>query len=80
MFSQVSEIVPLIFPYEEDSRGLGVSDMVDAIENNRKPRASKEMASHALEILEGIVKSSESGNFIKLESTFEIPELMPTNR
>lgn len=61
-------------------RGLGVSDMVEAIENHRAPRASKALATHALELLEAIVKSSESGNFIPLESSFEIPLQMPNKQ
>ena len=37
----------------------------------RKNRANKEMAYHAMEILHGIVKSSETGANQKLQSTFE---------
>ena len=73
-----SEILPCTFAYGEgDMRGLGVSDMADAIEQGRAPRAGKEMAIHAIEVLEGIVKSSASGSWIHMETGFEIPALMP---
>jgi len=37
----------------------------------RKNRANKEMAYHALDVLHGIVKSSETGSNHALQSTFE---------
>lgn len=72
-----AETLPCPFDYGEgDMRGLGVSDMADALERGRPARACKELAIHAIEILEGIVESSRTGKWIQLESTFQIPALM----
>ncbi len=57
--------------FTEEYRGLGVAEMAWSMRQGRKNRANKEMAYHALEILHGIVKSSETGVNQKLESNFE---------
>ena len=40
-------------------RGIGLSDMVNAIQNQRQARCSLDLALHVLEVMEGIIKSSE---------------------
>lgn len=57
--------------FSDESRGLGVADMAWSLRMGRKNRASKEMAYHALEVLNGIVKSSETKSNQVLKSTFE---------
>lgn len=61
-------------PYEENSRGIGPAEMVEAIENKRINRTSKEMAFHVLQVLEAILQGGEKGSFIDITSEFEIPE------
>jgi predicted dehydrogenase len=56
--------------YNENNRGLGAAELAWSIRKNRKPRASKEMALHAIEILEGIGTSDRTGTFYKLETDF----------
>ena len=41
-------------------RGIGLSDMIDAIINKRKARCSLDLAIHVLEIMEGILISSKN--------------------
>ena len=65
--------------YAEDSRGLGAADMVAAIREKRNPRASKEMACHMVELLDAIVKSCSTRQFVKLASTFDIPARLNGN-
>lgn len=60
--------IPLITPYCENSRGLGLSETVLALEENRANNASGALALHVLEIMESIVKSAEQGELIALES------------
>ena len=60
--------------YSGNSRGLGVSEMADAIIHGRKNRASKEQALHVLDILESIEKSSGTGTMVSIESSCEKPE------
>ena len=40
-------------------RGIGLSDMINAISNKRQSRCSLDLAVHVLEAMEGIIKSSD---------------------
>lgn len=51
-------------------RGLGPSEMADAIRCGRPHKASKEQAYHVLEIIDALFKSSESKTFVNIESRF----------
>ena len=68
--------LPPAFGYDENSRGLGVAEMAWAMLNERTPRANKEMAYHALEILHGIAISSASGQNYQLKSDFQKTPLL----
>ena len=57
--------------FSNEYRGLGVAEMAWSMRMGRKNRANKEMAYHALEILHGIVRSSETGSNQIMQSTFE---------
>ncbi len=54
--------VPLSKPYETNSRGLGLSEMIDAIEQGIEPIANGEMAAHVLEVMNGILACAEAKN------------------
>lgn len=71
------EKIPHTHGYEENDRGLGLSDMAQAILEGRKPRASGETACHVVEIMEGLHKSSSSGEYYTLDSKCVIPEPLP---
>ena len=60
--------VPLISRYSENSRGIGISEMILAINENRTNNASGELALHVLEIMEAFLKSAESGAPVFIES------------
>lgn len=60
-------------PYADNARGVGAAEMARAIAERRPCRASKEMALHVQEILQAILQSAESGQFVDLASTFERP-------
>jgi predicted dehydrogenase len=57
--------------FNDNSRGLGVAEMAWSMRKGREPRANKEMAYHALEVLHGISKSSVTKTFCEMQSTFE---------
>lgn len=57
--------------FSQEYRGLGVAEMAWSMRMGRKNRANKEMAYHALEVLHGIVRSSESKANQRMQSTFE---------
>ncbi len=67
------EEIDNVFPYEENSRGIGPAEMADAILTGRKNRADKEMAYHVLDVIDAMMKSSDSGRFEEVNSTCERP-------
>ena len=68
--------IPLTHGYTDNSRGLGLADMAEAIQTGRPHRASGEMALHVLEIMEAIHVASNEERHIHLATTFERPEAM----
>jgi predicted dehydrogenase len=65
--------VPLLHGHTENSRGLGVSEMVAAIHENCPHRASGEMAFHVLDLMQSVEESSTSGRHIEIRSRCERP-------
>ncbi len=57
-------------------RGIGLSDMIDSINNNRKPRCSLELSLHVLEVMEGIIESSKKNNLYSVNSMPNKPEFL----
>lgn len=66
------------FSYGENSRGLGPSEMADAIFEKRENRANAELAVHVLDVIDHMVESSEKGAFVQVTSTCKRPEPMPS--
>jgi hypothetical protein len=66
-----------LYPYRENSRGVGVAEMVYAIQTGRKNRTLGEMALHVLEIAHGVHESSKNGTHYEMETTFERPDALP---
>jgi len=57
-------------------RGIGLSDMVDAINNQRQARCSLDLAIHVLEVMEGIITSSELNEVYHLKSKPSQPQFL----
>lgn len=75
---EITPITTVLEPvniYTNNSRGLGVSEMVASIMNGKKNRASKELAVHVLDILECIEESSRTGTFCDVKSSCTRPEV-----
>ena len=68
------------FDYAENSRGIGPSEMAEAIAEGRKARADKTMALHVLDIIESILKAGEMETFVEVASRCERPEPMPEKK
>ena len=49
-------------------RGIGLSEMIDAISNQRQARCSLDLALHVLEVMEGIIKSSTERKIYDLKT------------
>ncbi|MDR0501827.1 MAG: Gfo/Idh/MocA family oxidoreductase [Treponema sp.] len=65
--------IPLLKSYPDNSRGLGITDMAEAIEDGRPHRASSELAFHVLDVMHGIHDASASGRYYKLKSKCSRP-------
>jgi predicted dehydrogenase len=74
------QIIPQSSAFNDNARGLGVSEMVSAISERRKNRASAEMASHVLDVLSGMLESSDRRNFVAITSTMEVPAAFPVTQ
>jgi predicted dehydrogenase len=59
-------VVPLEMPYAENSRGLGLSEMVQAIAMGRPHLASGALGMHALEIMHAVHDASGTGRSVEL--------------
>ena len=71
------EAIEPSFPYTENSRGLGLAEMVWAIQEGVPNRASGEIALHVLEIAHGAHESARTGSYYDMTTSFERPELLP---
>lgn len=71
--------IPLVFDYQENSRGLGVADMAKALRTKRACRADCSQTLHVLEIMTAFEKSSREGRYLELETTYERGPAMAHN-
>ncbi len=70
--------IPYSHICHENSRGLGLSDMAQAVIDKRQPRCSIDLAVHVTEIMQAMHDSANTGKCIELESRCERPSAMPT--
>jgi predicted dehydrogenase len=69
--------LPPTHAFRENSRGIGPAELAWSLRKGRKPRTSKEMAFHGLELLLGLYKSCETRKFYEMTSTFQRPNPIP---
>lgn len=69
--------LPLDAGYEDNSRGLGVADLIAAEATGRAHRATAATAFHVLEVMHGILASAESGLRTDIASTMSRPQPLP---
>ena len=70
---------PVTRPYSDNSRGLGLAEMMNAHQQGHPHRASVDLALHVLETMHAILGSSERGERVKLETSVTQPELLPSS-
>ena len=70
------EELPLLFDYQDNSRGLGLADMAAALNTGRTIRAGMEQVHHVLEILTGFEESARTGAWLDLATSCARPEPM----
>ncbi|WP_062109302.1 Gfo/Idh/MocA family protein [Bacillus niameyensis] len=73
------EEVPLTHGFTNNSRGIGVADMAEALQTGRPHRANGELAFHVLDAMHAFIESSERGIHFELSSTCKKPEPLPVN-
>ena len=57
-------------------RGIGLADMIDAINNQRQARCSLDLAIHVLEVMEGIIKSSTDRKIYNMKTKPNQPSFL----
>ncbi len=71
--------MPLLYDYKENSRGLGLADMANAVRDGRKARADYEQTLHVLEVITSFDKSSEKQAYLPLKTSYTPAEAMKNN-
>ena len=69
--------LPLTHGYTQNSRGLGVADMAQALASGRPHRASGTLAYHVLDIMQSILEAAEAEKTLTLSSRAERPAPLP---
>lgn len=68
--------IPLSRGFEANGRGIGPSDIADAIQHDRDHRANGKMAYHVLDLMHAFHDASSLGRHVNIESSCERPEPM----
>ena len=63
-------------PYTQNSRGIGPSELAQAICQGRKNRASDQLALHVLDVIECMVESTKTGSFVTVRTSCSRPEAL----
>jgi predicted dehydrogenase len=69
--------VPITHSYTQNSRGLGVADMAEAIRSGRAHRANGELAYHVLDLMHTIHDASREGRHVEMTSSCQRPDALP---
>ena len=57
-------------------RGIGLSEMINSINNNRSARCNIDFSLHILEVMEGILIAAETEKIYSLQSSCNQPKLL----
>lgn len=69
--------MPLAFDYADNSRGIGVADMVHAIRSGRPHRCDGGLALHALEVMKAFEESNNSRAWVQIRNACAQPAAFP---
>lgn len=70
---------PFSKPNEDENanyRTVGLADMADAIINGRDYRCSLDLALHVVDVMLGVLRSGETGQFVNMTTSCERPEAL----
>ena len=65
--------IPLTHANADQCRGIGLADMIRAVQRDRPHRASLELSTHVLDLMESIVRASDEGVHALPRTTCERP-------
>lgn len=65
--------LPLMHPFYNSLRGVGLADMCYAIINGRRPRCHYDIGLHAIEVIHGIEESCKTGKIYEMTTKCERP-------
>jgi predicted dehydrogenase len=71
------EDVPYVGFGGRDARGIGLHDMVQAIDEERDHRASGRLGLHIVAVARGILQSAHEGRVVDIETSLEKPAPLP---
>lgn len=71
------ENVPVVYGYQENSRGLGVVDMCCAIRQGRKARANSDQTFHVLDLMCAFHDAADQKKTVELKSRFDRQPALP---
>ena len=71
--------VEVTAPYQENSRGLGLADLADAMKTGREHRANGDLALHVLEMMHAFYNSASSGQYYQMTTTCQRPAALPAD-
>ena len=71
------EAVPLTHGYTENARGIGMADMILAMQNGRDHRCNERVAYHVLDVMHAFHDASDQRAVVDLASSCERPAALP---
>lgn len=69
--------IPVEGAFVENCRGMGLADMAHALRTGENFRTEGNLGLHVTEIMQGILKSMDTGESYRMKSTCEQPRLLP---
>lgn len=66
--------LPLLFDYEQNSRGLGVADIALSLAEAKKNRASGELARHVVEVMSSLLSSADTKQQVAIKHSCQRPQ------
>ena len=72
-----SREIPLTHGYADNSRGIGMADMILAMQTGRDHRCNERVAYHVLDLMHAFHDSSDTGRYSEIQSTCERPAMLP---
>jgi predicted dehydrogenase len=69
--------LPLVYGNTDNSRGLGVWDLANALRTGDTARANGELGYHVLDVMVSVLESSTEHKEVEVESTVARPDILP---